>query len=123
MHIPRTIYAIRHNETGRVYVGSSATPAKRIRSHLNALRRGKHNNSAMQSDFDLYGDDYSAFYLGEITRFEDRYLEYVWMSAMNSRDPAYGYNGKEHTFAPSLDRSKKVLDSTDGVTIWLLSKE
>lgn len=57
MHIPRTIYAIRHNVTGRVYVGSSAAPIKRIRSHLNALRRGKHNNSAMQSDFDLYGDD------------------------------------------------------------------
>lgn len=47
MHIPRTIYAIRHNVTGRVYVGSSAAPIKRIRSHLNALRRGKHNNSAL----------------------------------------------------------------------------
>ena len=79
MHIPRTIYAIRHNVTGRVYVGSSAAPIKRIRSHLNALRRGKHNNSAMQSDFDLYGDDYSAFYLGEITRFKERDWFPLWL--------------------------------------------
>lgn len=32
MEIPRMVYAIRHNPTGRIYVGSSGKPWNRIRN-------------------------------------------------------------------------------------------
>lgn len=92
MNFPRTIYAIRHNPTGRIYVGSSAKPEARIRGHLNCLRRHDHSIPEMQEDFIKYGEDYTFFNLGEIKRFDERYLEYFWMDFLRSRDPMYGYN-------------------------------
>lgn len=96
MIIPRTIYAMRHNPTGKVYVGSSGDAKKRIKQHLCLLSLGKHKIENLQSDYDTYGGDFTIFKLATINKFEDRYLEYIWMEALHSRDPEHGYNYKDH---------------------------
>lgn len=108
MRIPRTIYAIRHNQTHRVYVGSSSDVKSRIRNHIYALRGGRHKNTLMQSDFDKCGEDYSYFKLGEIKEFSERYLERVWMEVLHSRDIAHGYNSCDNSNPFDLDKCEKI---------------
>lgn len=43
MKLPRIIYAIQHNVTKRIYVGSSANVENRYWNHMNNLRNHKHN--------------------------------------------------------------------------------
>ena len=95
MEIPRMVYAIRHNPTGRIYVGSSGKPWNRMRTHFDALKGGYHKNAAMQRDCEQHGFDYSVFMLDTIHDFNDRNKEQLWMDALNTRDPAYGYNASE----------------------------
>lgn len=63
MKLPRIIYAIQHNVTKRIYVGSSANVENRYWNHMNNLRNHKHNIEDMQSDYDNYGEDYSLYLL------------------------------------------------------------
>lgn len=103
MIIPRTVYAMRHNPTGKIYVGSSGDVKKRIKQHLCLLSLGKHKIENLQSDYDTYGGDFTIFKLATISRFEDRYLEYIWMEALHSRDVGSGYNYKDHARPFVLD--------------------
>ena len=48
-------YAIRNNESGRQYVGSSNNIKDRIQSHIRDLSLGCHANHALQSDFSCLG--------------------------------------------------------------------
>lgn len=52
MKLPRIVYAIQHNMTKRIYVGSSANVENRYWNHMNNLRNHKHNIEDMQSDYD-----------------------------------------------------------------------
>lgn len=49
------VYAIRNNESGRQYVGSSNNIQNRIQSHIRDLSLGCHANHALQSDFSCLG--------------------------------------------------------------------
>ena len=95
MTIPRQVYAIQHNVTGKIYVGSSAKPEHRYKTHIYSLRSGKHNIREMQEDFINYGEDYSFYILETIERFEDRGKEYEWMKKLGSCDKNKGYNYKD----------------------------
>ena len=95
MKLPRTIYAIQHNPTKRIYVGSSAYPAQRYESHMMDLRAHRHVNPLFQKDFDEYGEDYSFFVLDEIETYEDRFKEYEWMRKLGTYDPEVGYNKRD----------------------------
>ena len=97
MTYPRIIYILKHNPTGRVYVGSSADPSSRIATHISYLRNGTHSNAGMQADFDKYGDDYSVCLADVICGHRDRDKEFLWMDVLNARDPEYGYNDKDHS--------------------------
>ena len=59
----KIVYAIMHNKTRRIYIGSTERGSHRLKNHLNALRAGKHKNKLMQDDFDKYGEDYSFYQL------------------------------------------------------------
>lgn len=92
MKLPRTVYAIQHNKTKRIYVGSSADLVKRYEAHILDLRAHRHVNMGMQEDFDVYGEDYSFFILGTIEKYDERFKEYEWMRRLGSYDPVVGYN-------------------------------
>ena len=98
MRYPRVVYVIKHEPTGRVYVGSSHDPHERFRGHFNSLKGGYHNNKSMQADCDKYGFSYSVYILDTIQGIDDKNKEFLWMDALNARAPDTGYN--------ILDKSK-----------------
>lgn len=56
MNIPG-IYAIRHIETGRLYIGSSKNIRIRIKTHFYDLRKNQHHCAYLQNAWNKYGDD------------------------------------------------------------------
>ena len=107
MDFHRTIYALRHDPTGKIYVGSSSMLEHRLGCHMHTLRANKHQCKAMQADYNEFGGSYTVFILGEVTRYEDKYLEYVWMELLQTRDPARGYNGNDNKKPFDLDYCEK----------------
>ena len=91
----RTVYAIRHNKTGRIYIGSSERVKWRIKEHLQTLRRHKCKNPLMQSDFDKYGEDYSFKKLDTISNQSENWKEYYWMLYFRTIDEKFGYNYRD----------------------------
>ena len=112
MDLPRTIYAIQHNKTKRIYVGSSVNAKKRYLSHMTSLRNHKHPNKLMQEDFDAYGEDYSLFLLEEIKEYSNRSKEYEWMHKLGTYDPEVGYNFKD-----ALKGIDKKIPLKDGIPV------
>lgn len=107
MKFPRTVYAIQHNETKRIYVGSSARVKERYWNHIYQLRNHKHKNEDMQSDFDSYGENYSLFIIDEINEWSEKNKEYEWMIKLQSHIRGSGYNYKDHS-CKSNSRSYKL---------------
>lgn len=51
------VYALKHVESGKAYIGSTASkPAKRFREHRCLLRGGKHTSKMLQVDWDAFGE-------------------------------------------------------------------
>lgn len=98
MRLPRWIYAIQHNVTKKIYIGSSAHPDTRYWAHIGALRRGQHQVPEMQQDFDDYGEDYSFFILEQINDFGSRNKEYEWMEKYQTGNTKFGYNIRDRHF-------------------------
>ena len=89
----KTIYAIQHNVTKRIYVGCSVHYEKRIREHICNLRNKKHSNKEMQKDYDLHGEDYSYFVIETDVGFYGCFdREKMWMSILKSNEIETGYN-------------------------------
>lgn len=82
---------IRHNITGRMYIGRSSKLQKRLYSHLSALRAGRHPVSDLQKDFDTFGDDFTVSVLGKADRSHPN-LEIEMMEKYQSTVRGIGYN-------------------------------
>lgn len=116
MKIPREVYAIRHNVTKRVYIGSSSDVRNRLKNHVYSLRAGKHPVGRMQEDFDKYGEDYSFYIIDAIPTRREAWREYYWMARFGSYDKEKGYNYKDKGIRhKDLSRFKRIdLYSNDG---------
>ena len=89
----KTIYAIQHNKTKRLYIGCSIHFEKRIREHICHLRNHNHINTEFQKDFDLYGEDYSFYVLEKnISHYDSFDIEKVWIRILRSNEIERGYN-------------------------------
>lgn len=107
MKLPRTVYALRHEATGKVYIGSTADPRQRFLKHRNRLDNGTHNSKQLQADYDQHADKtLTLVVLDEIRDFNERGKEYEWMKTYNTFDPAFGYNYADPKLpiSPSHDR-------------------
>lgn len=89
-----SIYAIRCNPTGRLYIGMSKQVEERIRQHLQELRLGSHNVKLLREDYNIYGPDAFSFFVleGGLSDLEARQREQDYMDEYNSRNPKFGYN-------------------------------
>jgi group I intron endonuclease len=96
MKLPRQVYALQHNPTQKMYIGSSADVKRRIQNHMKALRNGIHPVGDMQEDFFKYGEDYTVVILDEIKDWPERIKEYFWMKKYNTCTRGVGYNYKDH---------------------------
>ena len=92
MKYPRKVYAIRHNTTNKVYIGSSCNVDRRFLQHLYGLRSHKHPVQDMQKDFDEYGEDFTLTVLDTINDSSEDCKEYKWMDKYQSFVQGTGYN-------------------------------
>lgn len=106
MKYPRKVYAIRHNVTNRVYIGSSCHIDKRFTEHINALRSHRHPVEDMQADFDRYGEDFSFTIIDHIATEADRNKEYDWMKKNQSYMRGVGYNYNDRKWL-GLDKEQE----------------
>lgn len=104
MDLPRTVYALQHNVTKKIYIGSSKNVNERYLSHMYKLRNNIHQVEDLQSDYNKYGEDFTVFVLDKIETFQERTKEYDWMLKYNTIAREYGYNYKDHI---KLHRIKK----------------
>lgn len=88
------VYMIRHNVTGKMYIGRSQDVKKRTAQHFTMLRAGRHPVEDMQDDYNKHGDDYTVTILGEATatnkleiRMQDKYQSCVRGIGYNYKDP------------------------------------
>lgn len=105
------VYAIRHNVTNRVYIGSSSKVDQRFKNHMYCLRGGRHPVEDMQADFDKYGEDYTFTILEDVC-YSDKKAEFRWMEKYQSYVRGVGYNYKDHYFS----RPKIIRVTFDGKT-------
>ena len=90
------VYAIKNQVTGKMYIGSSRCISYRFKSHLSALRSGRHVNKDMQDDFNLYGEENFIFIpLFETSERHKTDLEYFLMEILRTHDINTGYNNKD----------------------------
>ena len=96
---PSTIYAIRCSANGKVYIGRTQDLERRMREHLNALRKGTKDicrrvNCGFQADFDKYGESNFKLHIleGNVAQEDLRSRESYWIEEYRSSDPQYGYN-------------------------------
>lgn len=109
-----TVYALVHEPTGKIYVGSTGDIVTRIATHISNLRNHRHPCISMQNDFDQYGDGYRVYVLfqGCLCREDLREVEFLFMSLLKTRNPEIGYNDKDpsHEFSLSKCGMVKVPD-------------
>lgn len=103
------IYRIWNSEIGKSYVGLTRNYRTRIGAHFNDLKREKHSNPLLQSDFNFYGFDafkVEALELG----IEDAQLaserEIYWINAYDGYGS--GYNRSTGGERGSVKTTKKL---------------
>lgn len=109
---PRSIYEIKHLQTGRMYIGSSNDVMKRWKRHLWELQSGSHPVEEMQRDYDRYGDEYSFSIIGHIADESEDHKEYDCMleRCSNVRGLGYNYKDKKCPRATTAMMEKRLLE-------------
>lgn len=100
------VYMIRHNKTGRMYIGRSKKLQNRIDHHFCLLRSGKHPIEDMQKDFNEFGDDFTVSVLGEVDN-HCLNLEIEMMEKYNSTIRGIGYNYKDPHITSGMRAAKR----------------
>lgn len=92
--IPNTagIYAIRHCESGKLYVGSSINLRARLSRHRTNLRGMMHGNKHLQNAWNKYGEKAFQFCVLELVtdRAQLTLIEQTWIDKLNAI--ASGFN-------------------------------
>lgn len=85
------IYAIRHLESGKVYVGSASNISKRWSRHRKELHAGTHKNKHLQAAWNKYGEEAFVFEVLELTIELDA-REQFWIDKTGCLNADKGYN-------------------------------
>lgn len=104
MDYPRKVYAIQHNITRKIYVGSSANLNKRYKQHFCLLKNGIHPVEDMQDDFNKYGDQFSLYIVDDIAERKENEKEFKWMRTFESHIRGIGYNYNDLNVTNNDDR-------------------
>ena len=105
-----TIYAIKCEKNGRVYVGRSTKVDLRWKAHINALRSNTHVIRLMQEDFNKYGESNFSFEILDEVDFKDRKIEKEYMKEYGSYNPNFGYNYLDNYFGNKWNREERIRD-------------
>lgn len=99
------VYMIRHNVTGRMYIGRSKQMKSRVAAHFYMLRAGRHPVEDMQKDFNEYGNDFTVSVLGEVNNGCLR-LETEMMDKYQSTIRGIGYNYNDPHVTKRISKKK-----------------
>lgn len=92
-HTYAGIYSIKNLFNNKQYIGSSLDLNRRIKKHLNDLRKKKHDNEYLQRSFNKYGESQFEIYIIEqCEESELTELENTWMKHYKSTNRKYGFN-------------------------------
>jgi len=116
IEIPKTnypgIYALVNLENGKCYVGKTSNLRKRISQHLSQLKAGKHQNRAMQEDYNT-GYIFKSVILEEFKEdIESRDLykaENFYITLYKSIEEEHGYNSYKQTAHLPYDSIRKMI--------------
>lgn len=110
------IYKITNSSNNKFYIGSSFDVARRITSHFNLLRNGKHPNEYLQNSFNKYGE--GSFFYELVEAIDDTSLllgrEQYYIDLLGCTNRSVGYNisptagsnvGLKHTDEQRLNNS------------------
>ena len=115
--LPSTIYAIRCEQNGKVYIGRTQDIERRLREHITELRNGNkriyngrgYGPSDFQKDFNKYGESAFEIYIleeavpPEVVREREAY----WIAEYNATDREYGYNKNSEQPVKGFEKVKK----------------
>lgn len=116
MNYPRKVYAIRHEVTNRVYIGSSCHVDRRFTEHLAALRANRHPVNDMQADFDRYGEKFTVTVLDHIASDREKDKEFEWMDKNRSWVRGVGYNYNDRKWSSRIKDSEDSTPSEKALT-------
>ena len=105
-HTP-VIYELRHNATGKVYIGRSTDMPSRMRKHKSLLRKGTHPVRDLQHDYDTFGPDISFTVLEKVSAGSGSIEERRWMLKRGSTDRTRGYNYQDPLAKPAKPEQQK----------------
>ena len=97
--VPRYIYKLTFPHTGKIYIGQTGNPERRLQYHYALLCSGKHPNKAMQKDFTKYKECPQIEILencGALPQYECSRREWQWMIKTKSYLDDVGYNGRDN---------------------------
>lgn len=88
------IYAIRHVDSGKIYIGSAVNFFNRWRGHRFHLNRGTHSNRRLQGAWNKYGSDAFVFEILEVIEDLTKLVEVEqdYLDAFDAATRGVGYN-------------------------------
>lgn len=119
------VYAVQHNKTKKMYIGTTKDVRKRYEQHITNLRSGIHKSDLMQKEFDEYGEDYSIYILEEIKNAKERVdihgftrtkrlvTEVEWMKRYNTI--TNGYNAQDYVAVKMIEKDKNSFPLKEGL--------
>ena len=106
------VYAIRHVESGKAYIGSSNNIYHRWRLHLCMLRRGDHHSPKLQNSWNKYGEAAFVFEAVEMSLNDPVLLcarEQHWMDRFKGRLLNCAKHPETRTCRPIPEAQKAVM--------------
>ena len=95
------VYQVKNLKTGKILLGSSTNLHGPLNKHRFMLSIGRHNNAALQADWNQLGPDAFAFEILEVVKLSDAptfdlddeltLLEQIWLEKLG-RPGAHSYN-------------------------------
>lgn len=112
-----TVYALRCNANGKMYIGSTAGLDSRLHEHMAALSNNKHPNKSMQEDYNKYSGDFSVAVLADYLPSDKviRKIEALYMTIYKTRNPDKGYNNFDITNDEQIEKLKFYPISTNPI--------
>ena len=106
-----TIYLLKNNVNGKIYVGRTGRLSNRKKLHINSLRARRHPNKMLQEDFNKFGEDAFRFEIAEQSEkgFGRTYVEKAWMIKLKTYDKNFGYNYNDPCFMHRGNKPTKIL--------------
>ncbi|MCC7208310.1 MAG: GIY-YIG nuclease family protein [Anaerolineae bacterium] len=105
------VYKITCTTNGKFYIGSSNNVIRRLKDHIYALNRGRHDNQYLQHAWDLHGGAAFEFCVIEACNTQSLLeAEQTWMDTLDACNRSVGYN--IGIFAASGMRGRKASAET-----------